>query len=107
VRLRVDRRSGVARARPRPAACSKRPVLGGRGLISGKGGRPNRSRNASHFTNRPDIGLTIYRKTRNATRIGCWKCRYDGVIGTLGSAGFSYDEDAARFQFAPKEDDDV
>lgn len=62
---------------------------------------------SAHFVNRPDAGLTIYRKSREATKIGCWKCRYEGIIGGLGTASFRYDENAARFQFSPQEGDDL
>jgi twinkle protein len=61
---------------------------------------------SAHWVNRPDSGLTIYRRQNAPTKIGCWKCRYEGLIGKLGVKQFSYDGDAAKFFLAEEQDDE-
>lgn len=62
---------------------------------------------SAHFVNRPDSGLTVYRKAGQLTKIGCWKCRYEGEIGKLGVGSFSFDPMSTRFFHAPQEGDSL
>lgn len=62
---------------------------------------------SAHFVNRPDSGLTIYRKAGQLTKIGCWKCRYENVIGRLGQGSFSFDQVANRFFHSPQDGDSL
>lgn len=56
---------------------------------------------SAHWFNKPDSGLTIYRDADDKVKIGCWKCRLDGVIGTRGHAMFSFDQSCQRYTHRP------
>lgn len=54
---------------------------------------------SAHWVNKPDNGLTIHRGEGNRVTVNSWKCRRDGVIGTLGKRCFIYDKLARCFKF--------
>lgn len=60
---------------------------------------------SAHWFNKPDSGLTIYRESDDAVKIGCWKCRLEGIIGTRGTEHFSFNQATQRYTHRPDHED--
>lgn len=54
---------------------------------------------SAHWMNKPDNGLTVHRGDGNRVTVNSWKCRRDGVIGTLGHRCFIYKKMEGRYEF--------
>ena len=56
---------------------------------------------SANFFNKCDSGLSIFRRDDDATRIGCWKCKREGLIGRRGSMMFTLDMTNHRYMASP------
>jgi twinkle protein len=52
---------------------------------------------SANWVNKPDSGLTIYRNPENVVEIHSWKCRRDGLIGSLGKRSFRFNSQTGRY----------
>lgn len=56
---------------------------------------------SANWVNKPDNGLTVYRRMDGTVTLSSWKCKAEGVIGTLGERRFSFNDQEQRFQHRP------
>lgn len=54
---------------------------------------------SANWWNKPDHGLTIHRGEGNRVTVKSWKCKRDGIIGTLGHRCFIMNKDQARYEY--------
>jgi len=58
---------------------------------------------SSHWANKPDIGMIMYRNEYDLNVLRVQKCRYEGTIGSRGQVTLKYDSYRGVFEYLNKE----